>query len=176
MKFLKIALSVLIVLASIWIVLAIIAPSELVVEKSVTVQASPAAVFNQVVCFDKWPQWSPWDAMDPTNTNQYSDNPCGLDAWNSWTGEQTGTGKQVITDVRENEYIKTSLVFSEAPEPQVSEWFFETTNEGTKVTWNYIGTETSFFRSPLNLMGKYFLSSAYESGLASLKKVAEADQ
>ena len=59
-------------------------------------------------------------------------------------------------------------------EPQVSEWFFEETEEGTKVTLNYIGTEVSFFNRPANLMGEYFLGMAYESGLTALKEVAES--
>jgi effector-binding domain-containing protein len=60
------------------------------------------------------------------------------------------------------------------PTPQTSEWFFEETEEGTKVTWNFIGTEASFFNRPMNLMGEYFLTQAYTNGLAKLKEVAEA--
>ena len=175
MKVLKVLGIILIALFGIYIVAALVAPSSLLIEKSVTINAPIKTVFKQVSCFDKWPTWSPWDAMDSTNTNEFSENPCGQDAWNSWKGDQTGTGKQVITEIRENEYLKTSLVFSQSPEPQISEWFFVETEEGVEVTWNYIGTETSFFNRPMNLMGKFFLTTAYESGLAALKKVAEAN-
>lgn len=174
MKVLKVLFVIVFVLVGIWVVLAAIAPSTLLVQKTVSVNTSVSTVFKQVVCFDKWPRWSPWDAMDPTNTNEYSEDPCGQGAWNSWRGDQTGSGKQVITEMRENEYIKTSLVFNEAPEPQTSEWFFVETEGGVEVTWNYIGTEASFFKRPMNLIGKYFLTSAYESGLEALKQVAES--
>lgn len=155
-------------------VLALMAPSVLKVEHSTTVNTPVSTVYGQVVCFDKWPAWSPWDSMDPTNTNEYSENPCGLNAWNSWTGEQTGSGTQTIVEETPNEYIKTSLVFGEDPRPQVSEWHFSEENGVTTVSWNFIGTEASFFARPMNLMGKYFLTQAYETGLAKLKEVAES--
>ena len=95
--------------------------------------------------------------MDPTNKNSYSGEECGVGAIYSWEGDQTGSGTQEMVEVRENEYIKATLLFTGVEEPQVSEWFFEETEEGTKVTLNYIGTEVSFFNRPVNLMGEYFL-------------------
>lgn len=174
MKALKIVGYILLVLFGIYLVAAVIAPSSLRIEKSIVVNVSPAAVYPHVVCFDKWEPWNPWDAMDPTNTNEYSENQCSVGSSYSWKGEQTGAGTQTLVEATDNEYLKTSLVFTEAPEPQTSEWFFEGTEEGTKVTWNFIGTETSFFKRPMNLMGEYFLNMAYESGLAALKQVAES--
>ncbi len=174
MKFLKILGAVALFLAVVYVVVSAIAPSNLVVEKSVTVNAAPNAVFKQVSCFDRWPSWSPWNAMDSTIVNTYSESPCGLGAWNSWSGEATGEGKQVITELRQNEYLKTSLVFGGDTTPQVSEWSFVQEGEATKVTWNFIGSEVSFFKRPMNLIGQFFLSSAYESGLASLKQTVES--
>jgi effector-binding domain-containing protein len=106
--------------------------------------------------------------------NEYSENPCGLDAWNSWVGDNSGVGKQVILEVTPNEYIKTSLVFGGDSAVQIAEWFFEETDGVTKVTWNFIGSEVSFFKRPGNLIGEFFISSAYVSSLAALKEIAEA--
>lgn len=175
MKALKVIGIILVVLIGLYVVAALVAPASLVVEKSIVVNTSPSGVYPHVACFDKWEPWNPWDDMDPTNTNEYSENQCSVGSSYSWKGEQTGAGTQTLVEARENEYLKTSLVFSEAPEPQTSEWFFEETEEGTKVTWNFIGTETAFFSRPGNLIGEYFISTAYESGLKALKEVAEAN-
>ena len=174
MKALKVIGIILVVLIGLYIAAAVVAPASLVVEKSIVVNTPPSGVYPHVACFDNWEPWNPWDDMDPTNTNEYSENQCAVGSSYSWKGDQTGEGTQTLTEARENEYLKTTLVFSEAPEPQTSEWFFEETEEGTKVTWNFIGTETAFFSRPANLMGEYFISKAYEGGLAALKEVAES--
>ena len=174
MKILKVIGVILVILIGGYLVAAIVAPSSLVVERSIVIDAPASQVYPNVVCFKNWEPWNPWDAMDSTNTNSYSGEECGVGAIYAWEGKQTGSGSQEIVEVRENEYIKATLLFTGVEEPQVSEWFFEETEEGTKVTWNYIGTEVSFFNRPANLMGEYFLGMAYESGLAALKEVAES--
>lgn len=174
MKALKILGFIIIGLFGAYLVAAVVAPSSLVIEQSITINATPATVFNQVNCFDNWPNWSPWNAMDTAMTNEYSEEPCGLGAWNSWTGEKTGQGKQTNVEVIENEYLKSTLVFGADTTPQISEWKLEAVEGGTKVTWNFIGSETPFFKRPMNLFGKHFLTEQYVSGLAALKTVAEA--
>ncbi len=174
MKVLKVIGVILVVLIGLYLVAAIVAPAALVVERSTVINAPASQIYPHVVCFKNWEPWNPWDALDPSNKNEYSGEECGVGASYSWEGEQTQTGTQDIVEVIENEYIKTTLVFGGTPEPQVSEWFFEETEEGTKVTWNFIGTEVSFFNRVSNLIGDYFLGMAYENGLASLKEVAES--
>lgn len=174
MKALKILGYILLGVLGAYVVAALVAPSSLVIEQSTIINATPATVFNEVSCFDKWPAWSPWNAMDSAMNNEYSENPCGLNAWNSWTGEKTGQGKQTIIELVENEYLKTTLVFGGDSTPQISEWKFEAVEGGTKVTWNFIGSEASFFKRPMNLIGKHFLTESYVTGLAALKSVAES--
>lgn len=174
MKALKIIGIVLVVLLGLYVFVALVAPATLVVEKSTVINAPASTVYPHVACFKNWETWNPWDAMDTTNTNEFSEQSCGVGSWYSWKGDQTGEGRQDIVEARENEYIKCSLVFGMDPTPQTSEWTFVEGEEGTTVTWNFIGTEASFFSRPMNLMGEYFLSKAYESGLAALKEVAES--
>lgn len=175
MKAVKIIGVILLVLVGAYFVSALFAPSSLRVERSIVVNVSPEQVYPHVACFKNWEPWNPWDAMDPTNVNEYSEEACGVGSWYTWKGEKTGSGRQDIVEARENEYIKCSLVFSEDPTPQASEWFFEATEEGTKVTWNFIGSEAPFYMKPMNFLGEYFIGGSYESGLASLKKEAESN-
>ncbi|MFM1876104.1 MAG: hypothetical protein RL266_1841 [Bacteroidota bacterium] len=174
MKALKVIGIILLVLVGAYVVAALVAPSVLKVEKTIVVNVSPDQVYPHVACFKNWEPWNPWDAMDTTNTNEFSEQACGVGSWYTWKGKKTGEGRQDVLEARDNEYIKCSLVFGMDPTPQTSEWFFEAVDGGTKVTWNFIGTEASFFQKPMNLMGEYFLGEAYTSGLAALKEVAEA--
>lgn len=43
--------------------------------------------------------------------NDYSENPCGAEAWNSWDGPNSGKGTQTIEEVNSTELIKMNLVF-----------------------------------------------------------------
>jgi hypothetical protein len=49
--------------------------------------------------------------MDPEMKNDYSENPCGAEAWNSWDGPNSGKGTQTIEEVNSTELIKMNLVF-----------------------------------------------------------------
>jgi effector-binding domain-containing protein len=174
MKVLKILGIIVLSLLGLWIVLAAVAPSELQVEKSITIEAPASVVFANVNCLDAWPAWSAWQAMDPSMKNEYAENPCGVGAWNSWNGEQSGIGKQTISEVRDNEYIKMDLVFEGFEGTNYSEWKFEETDGSTSVTWNFLGAPSPFFFRPMNMMMKGVLEDSYDQGLAALKAVAEA--
>ena len=174
MKFLKVLGVILVILVGVYAIAAFVAPSSLKVEKSIVIDATPSSVYPYVACFKNWEAWNPWDAMDTTNVNGFSEQACGVGSWYTWKGKQTGEGRQEILEELDNEYIRCELVFSMDTTPQTSEWFFEAVDGGTKVTWNFIGTETSFFNRPMNLIGKYFLEQAYMGGLASLKETVES--
>jgi effector-binding domain-containing protein len=174
MKVLKFAGIFLVILFLFYLALAFYAPTSLKIEESTIIDAEPEIVYPHVACFKNWEPWNPWDAMDSTNVNEFSEQLCGVGSWYAWKGEKTGTGRQEIVDAKSSEYIKCQLVFGMSPSPQISEWFFTDVEEGTKVTWNYIGTETPFFQRPMNLIGKYFLTEAYKSGLKNLKSVVES--
>jgi len=174
MKALRIFGIVAVLLLLIWCAVAVLAPTSLRIEKSTVINAPVEVVFQQVQCFDNWPAWSPWSAMDPNMKNVYSDDPCGLKASNSWTGDKVGQGIQTIDEIITFSYIKTSLVFGADPTPQTSEWRFTESDSGTTVVWNFIGTDAPFIYRPMSYLYAYFISSAYVSGLASLKQVCEA--
>lgn len=174
MKALKVLGYVMLIACVGYLILAIASPSNLQFERKITINTTVQTVFAQVNCFDKWPSWSPWDAMDKSNENEYSENPCGMGAWNTWRGRKTGVGKQTILDVKENEYIKTGLVFGKDPRMQISEWYFRADGGQCEVTWNYTGNKTQLLVRPMNLVGRYLLSKTFENGLNSLKSIAEA--
>jgi len=175
MKVLKVLGIILITLFGIYVVIAAVAPANLIVEKSTTIDASSQAVSSHVNCLDKWPAWSAWQAMDPKMENEYSDNPCGVGAWNSWNGPTSGKGKQTIEEVNGSESIKMNLVFEGFEGVNYANWKFDEVDGSTIVSWSFEGAPSPFFFRPINLMMKGVLEESYATGLASLKEVVESD-
>lgn len=173
MKILKYLIILLLVLAGVWTVMCAMAPGSLQVERSITIESPATVAFDEVNCLDRWPTWSPWAEMDPNMTNEYSENPCGAGAWNSWVGEKAGTGIQKIVEVTHGSFLKTELEFDDHG-VNSSEWKFIEADGSTTVAWNFIGAETPFMMRGINLMMKGMLEEAYETGLLNLKELCES--
>ena len=175
MKVLKVLAIVLVVLIGLYVVFAAVSPSELYIEKIETINAPASAVMANVVCLDKWPAWSAWQKMDTAMKNEYSDDPCGAGAWNSWDGPNSGKGKQTIEQVNGEESIKMNLVFEGFDGINYANWTFEEADGVTTVTWTFEGAPSPFMMRPMNLMMKGVLEESYQTGLAALKVVTEAN-
>ena len=175
MKVLKVLAIVLVVLIGLYVVFAAVSPSELQVEKTEIINAPASAVMANVVCLDKWPTWSAWQKMDPEMKNEYSENPCGAGAWNSWDGPNSGKGKQTIDEVNGEEAIKMSLVFEGFDGTNYANWKFEEEDGVTTVTWTFEGASSPFMMRPMNVVMKGVLEESYQTGLAALKEVSEAN-
>src|SRR5688572_26686365 len=92
----KIALGLLAVIALLLVVVAT-RPSEFRVERSATMAATPEVVFSLLEDFHAWPQWSPWEKLDPDMERRHSGAPKGTGAQYEWSGnEDVGSGSMTI--------------------------------------------------------------------------------
>jgi hypothetical protein len=160
---------ILVVLVGLFVVIVAVSPSELQIEKTETINAPATSV-----CLDKWQAWSAWQKMDPEMKNEYSENPCGAGAWNSWEGPQSGKGTQTIDEVNGEESIKMSLVFEDFDGTNYANWKFEEADGVTTVTWGFAGAPSPFMMRPMNMIMKGVLEQSYQDGLAVLKEIVEA--
>jgi effector-binding domain-containing protein len=89
---------------------------------------------------------------------------------------QKGSGSQEIVEIRNNEYIKSKLVFTDWDGETFTEFILKADGENTNVTWTMEGSEFPFMaRGFIFLMGgNKMIEKDYEEGLASLKKIVEA--
>lgn len=153
-------------------------PSELKVERSVTVAATPADVFPYANDFDKWQQWNPWREMDPSQKETFSENRAGVGAWYTWEGnDDVGKGRMEITQAVPDKSVAHNLHFIEPFESKAVVTFTLTpTGDQTTVTWGFVSEQ--------DLMGKAFglfadmdsmLGADFQRGLDKLKPLAEAD-
>ncbi len=177
MKILKTLLFILLGLLGVYAIVCATSSKNMKVSKSIVINASPDAIFEEVVNFEKMQAWSPWAKMDPTTKNTYTGTPGTVGHSNSWSGEKMGKGSQTIIELVPSVSYMSDMKF-EMTKDAVHKAGMTLTPEGeaTKVTWTYDGADTPFlFRGLMTLMGmEKSLSSDYEAGLKSLKEIAEA--
>ena len=151
-------------------------------ERSVVINAEPAAIYQQVNNYKNFNSWSPWAALDPNTKYVYEGPDAGSGAKMSWVSENknVGTGSQWIIESEENKRVKGGMNFGDFEGNYTYEVALEPTEGGTKVTWHY-DSDVSKASMSGAAAGKFFglfmdgmLGPSYEQGLANLKKLAES--
>jgi Polyketide cyclase / dehydrase and lipid transport len=147
------------------------------VERSTTVQAEPARVYEQVEDFHRWPTWSPWEELDPDMERTYSGPERGVGSVYSWSGNRkAGEGRMEIARANEPNEVQVDLQFIKPfKSSNVTSFRFDPEGDGTRVTWSMTGPRSfavkimGLFKSMDKMVGPDF-----EKGLARLKQVSES--
>jgi carbon monoxide dehydrogenase subunit G len=159
------------------LILAAMKPSTFVVERSVTINATPEKITALINDFHNWNEWSPWAKLDPTMKTTYSGAPSGVGSVYEWEGNsKVGKGRMEMRVVQPS---KTSIKLDFLkPFEGHNTADFVLQPEGstaTRVTWVMYGPLTfipgklmSVFTSMDNMIGDDF-----QRGLANLKAAAE---
>src|SRR5947207_2715339 len=104
----------LLALIAIVLVVAAMKPDDFRVERSATVSAPPAVVFEYVNDAKKFEQWNPWQKLDPNIKNTYSGPPSGVGAACSWSGNrEVGKGTSTIIESKPGELVRQKLEMQE---------------------------------------------------------------
>jgi uncharacterized protein YndB with AHSA1/START domain len=146
------------------------------VERSVTIEAPPARIYDQIANFHNWANWSPWEDRDPELHRTFSGAESGTGAVYGWSGNRkAGQGRMEITDATAPERVEIDLVF-EKPWKARNETRFTIAPQGSgsRVTWSMTGKKTLMTK----VMGIFktmdkFLGPDFEKGLAQLKTTTE---
>lgn len=178
MKALKIGGIVLLALLGIGLILSLVAPKEMVVERSVVVAAPREVVFKQIATFEKRNAWSPWMKLDPNMKLELTGEDGTVGAISKWQGnDQVGTGQEEFVAITPNERIESKLTFIEPWESQADAWVQLADAEGgTKVTWGI----KSPMPMPMNIMALFMdmdamMGKDFEKGLGDLKSITEKE-
>jgi len=149
-------------------------------ERSIVVNAQPAAVFQQINSFKNFSKWSPWMEKDPNTKTTIEGPESGVGAKMSWESKELGNGSQWIIESEENKHLKTGMSFTDFDGTYTSDINLEPAEGGTKVTWTYDG-DVSGTGMASSIMGKIMgqfmdgmLGPDYEKGLSNLKTLAES--
>lgn len=169
---------VLAVIVALIVALALSRPDTFAVERRIAIQAPPEKVMGLVADFRQWPQWSPWEKLDPNMQRTFTGAASGRGAVYEWTGNSdVGRGRMEIIDYTPPTNAVIKLQFIEpfavtntttfALAPQAS-------GAGTDVVWSmtgpmpFVSKLMSVFISMDTMIGRDF-----ERGLTQLKAAAE---
>lgn len=146
------------------------------VERRTTIAGTSDAVFDRLDDFHRWPEWSPWEGLDPAMERTYEGAPAGVGSVYRWKGNRkAGEGRMEIRESQRPSTLVVGLDFLK-PFKSRSTVTFTVTPSGdtTDVTWSMTGPKTfmtrvmGIFTSMDKLVGPDF-----EKGLAQLKAAVE---
>lgn len=150
-------------------------PYEVIRETKINTPAS--VVYAQVINHKNRMNWSPWEKKDPNMTKKYEGPESGVGAIQKWSGnDSVGTGVLEIMEVKENEYIKNKLVFTEPWESEDTiEWWFTEKDGVTAVKWSSKGELPKIASMFMDQTMDEMIGPDFEKGLADLKTYCEAN-
>lgn len=145
-------------------------------ERSISIAAPPAAIFEHVDDLERWQAWSPWEKLDPAMQRTYSETTRGVGATYTWEGNSdVGKGAMTIVESSADERIAMQLEFMEpmAASNQVV-FTFVPSGDATTVTWVMSGSN-NFVAKAFDLLFdiESMVGKDFEKGLASLKELVE---
>lgn len=151
-------------------------PNSFSVQRSTRINAAAQAVWPLLTDFHRWPEWSPWEKLDPAMQRTHLGAERGVGAVYEWTGNsKVGAGRMEITGVQTHAQVNIKLdFFRPFKSSNVAEYSLVAQGGVTDLTWTMSGPATfitklmGIFVSMDKMVGKDF-----EEGLAKLKAVAE---
>jgi uncharacterized protein YndB with AHSA1/START domain/effector-binding domain-containing protein len=176
MKFLKIALALLLLLAAIFFLGSFLLPDRAGVSRSVTIDRPPAQVFAVVNDLSRFNEWSPWHPLDPDASYRFEGPDSGPGATMHWQGKaEVGAGTLRIVDSQAPSRVATEVAFEGFGEPADALILIEpAATGGSTVTWQFDVALTGPTARWFGLWLPGALGRDYEDGLARLKAVLES--
>lgn len=147
---------------------------EFTLSRSTAIAADPARVHDLIDDFRHWPDWSPWEGLDPDLQRSYAGPARGEGSRYEWAGnKKAGQGSMEITSSDPSAVVIDLRFLQPFKAENVTRFDLVPAGDGTEVTWTMKGS-----RNPLMaLLGPLFfdrmIARDFERGLAALKANAE---
>jgi hypothetical protein len=177
MKVLKILFIILVLIIAVIIVIGLFLPSEITVERTLTINAPPLQIYPQINNLHNWSKWTVWAQMDTNMTNIYEGLEAGEGSIYKWSGnEDVGSGIITITKSDSNEGIWYDMSMEEGQFQSKGYITYEPEEDQTSVTWGYHADAGG------NIIFKYvmvffkpYIKHDFDKGLQGLKNLVESD-
>ena len=171
------ALYIILGILALVVILALIAPKNYNVFRTIEIEKTKTEVFEYLKYLDKQQEWSPWAKKDPNMERNLTGIDGEVGAISYWLGnKEVGEGEQEITKIIEGERIEGELRFLK-PWKSTSDCYFVTeriSDNVTQVTWGFSGTN----KFPMSIMMLFMsmdkmVGKDFEKGLQTLKATLE---
>ena len=149
---------------------ALVAPSSVLVSRSVAVEGSSAVVFRQIAHFEQWEKWDPWHAADYEQIRSYSGGPRDRTqsvSWKNRNGELCTIQRSEMVD---NKYF--SCIIRRGQRVGIGTFTLNQTGRSTKVTTTYT-SELGYPQRFVNYFMNKWAGEKMEQMLQDLKKQTE---
>lgn len=180
MKFLKILIIGLAVIAALYLGFGAMLPSDFKVETDATFNASTAEIHPWVNDLKKWPEWTVWSqSKDDKPVISYGETTAGVGAHQKWEAPKSGKGELTVTASDPGKGIAYSMFFIDGEEktgPAKCKMDYSSAGEGkTKVSWTMAMNDIPIHQRPIfKLFALGMIKTDFDGGLANLKKKIEA--
>jgi effector-binding domain-containing protein len=177
MKYLRLFFFFILSFVLIVVVFSWIAPVKQSIDKSISIQAPAAVVFEQVARLENFNQWSAWNQHDSTVKLDYTGTDGTVGASSHWNGDPqiSGEGRITIAALEPGRSVTQNLHFIKPKEGHASSSFVLNEANGlTTISWHF-ESETP---RPWNIFNFFSdieknLGPEFEKGLAALKERIE---
>lgn len=171
MKFLKYILFTIIGLTIVLFAVSLVLPKSFHAEGTTEINRPVEEVFDYVKYIKNQENYGVWFKMDDNIQKKYTGKDGTVGFTYVWESKKVGNGKQVITQIVENELVEMDLYFDHSKDPAKS--FISTKaidSNSTKVIWAIDGR----MPVPFNLMGLFYdMNKDFIEGVNNLKVVLE---
>lgn len=151
-------------------------PDEFRVQRRISINAAPEAIFPHVNDHRRFAAWSPYEKKDPAMKRAYSGAESGKGAVYEWDGDSNvGKGRIEIVDSMPPSKVALKLDMIKPFEGHNTvEFTLQPQGETTTVTWVMHGAVPYMAKLFCMLMnGDRMVGDDFEAGLANLKTVVE---
>jgi Polyketide cyclase / dehydrase and lipid transport len=177
MKFLKPFLVFLLFVLIATAILSLLMPTKQKVERSITINAPAALIYEQLSRLENFNKWSVWTSQDPLAKYSLGGNDGTVGATSTWTGDPglSGEGKMEITALEPGKKVAHSIQLKKPKKINATSLFTLSEGSGaTIVTWNF---EMATPR-PWNIFNLFYsmdkeMGKDFETSLAALKEITE---
>jgi len=176
MKALKIIGIILGSIVALFLLIALVLPSEYSVERSIIINKPLAQVYTYTSNLKNYNSWQPWKKYDKNAKYELSGEGCTVGSKVSWIGnDQVGQGEMTTIEMKTNKSWKSKVQFFTPYESKLDiEFKFENVEMGTKVTWITKGELSYPLLRWMGLSFESMMAPDFERGLMKLKEVIES--
>jgi effector-binding domain-containing protein len=175
-KFVRFLLVLILIVIAAVLILARIEPNDILVSRHILIKAPKDSVFEQVVKFKNWTNWSPWYKMEPGMKITYSCTDGQPGSSYHWVGDdkKTGEGEMTTSAINDSE-MDFDVHYTKPYEGNASGILkTEDTAGMTKATWSLtMHTPTPFNAMNIFMNMDKMLGGDFENGLSNLKQYVE---